>query len=224
MELITEPGWKAILNEELNKPYFKELMAFIEAENKSNAIFPPGNLIFEAFNKTPFDQIKVVILGQDPYHKFGQSHGLAFSVPPNIAIPPSLRNIYKALKTDFDNFEIPTHGNLSSWADQGVLLLNTTMTVRENQPGSHQNKGWEKFTNKVIQLLSEKNEGLVFLLWGKPAQEKERLIDSQRHLILKSVHPSPLSAYRGFFENKHFSRANLYLINKGKTPIDWQIS
>jgi len=223
MEVIMEESWQLVLQDELQKSYMKDLMTFLETEYKNNTIFPPQPLIFEAFNRTPFHKVKVVILGQDPYHKLGQSHGLAFSVPPNISIPPSLRNIYKSLKNDFENFEIPLHGNLSYWAEQGVLLLNTTLTVREGQAGSHQKKGWEKFTNHVIHLLSDKKQGLVFLLWGKPAQEKEKLIDTTKHCILKSVHPSPLSAHRGFLENKHFSKANQYLVNQGKSPIDWQI-
>lgn len=224
MEAKMEESWKVALKDELQEPYMKDLMAFLETEYSNNVVFPPRHLIFEAFNRTPFNKVKVVVLGQDPYHKLGQSHGLAFSVQVNTTIPPSLRNIYKALKNDFENFEIPSHGNLSAWAEQGVLLLNTTLTVRESQAGSHQKKGWEKFTDHVIHLLSDKKEGIVFLLWGKPAQKKEKLIDTTKHCVLKSVHPSPLSAHRGFLENKHFSKANQYLINQGKSPINWQLS
>lgn len=222
MEIMMDESWKTVLRKELQQSYIKDLKAFLESEYSHNVIFPPRHLIFEAFNRTPFNKVKVVILGQDPYHQSGQSHGLAFSVPKNVKIPPSLRNIYKSLKNDFEAFEIPLHGNLSSWADQGVLLLNTTLTVRESQAGSHQRKGWEKFTDQVIHLLSEKKTGLVFLLWGRPAQEKEKLIDTEKHCVLKSVHPSPLSAHRGFLENKHFSKANQYLIRHGEEPIDWQ--
>lgn len=223
MEFILNEKWKEVLKDELKQPYIKELKKFLEKEYNEYTIFPPADLIFDAFRRTPFNNVKAVILGQDPYHKIGQAKGLAFSVPRGITIPPSLRNIYKALKNDIEDFQIPSHGNLSSWADQGVLLLNTTLTVRENQAGSHQKQGWERFTDKVIQLLSDKQEGIVFLLWGNPAQEKAKLIDTSKHCILKAVHPSPLSAHRGFLTCKHFSKTNEFLMKQGKDPIDWQI-
>jgi len=223
MEPNIEKSWKEVLREEFEQPYMKDLKAFLKKEYKEYTVYPPAKLIFEAFNKTPFDDVKVVILGQDPYHKAGQSHGLAFSVPKNITIPPSLRNIYKALKHDYEDFKIPTHGNLLFWAEQGILLLNTTLTVRENTPGSHQKRGWERFTDKVISLLSDKKEGIVFLLWGKPAQAKTTLIDINKHHILITVHPSPLSAHRGFLTCEHFLKTNELLIEQEKMPIDWQI-
>lgn len=224
MEFILNEKWKEVLKDELKQPYIKELEKFLEKEYNEYTIFPPADLIFDAFRKTSFNNVKAVILGQDPYHKIGQAKGLAFSVPKGITIPPSLRNIYKALKNDIEDFQIPSYGNLSSWADQGVLLLNTTLTVRENQAGSHQKHGWERFTDKVIQLLSDKQEAIVFLLWGNPAQEKAKLIDTSKHCILKTVHPSPLSAHRGFLTCKHFSKTNEFLIKQGKDPIDWRIS
>lgn len=224
MEFILNEKWKEVLKDELKQPYIKELEKFLEKEYNEYTIFPPADLIFDAFRKTSFNNVKAVILGQDPYHKIGQAKGLAFSVPKGITIPPSLRNIYKALKNDIEDFQIPSHGNLSSWADQGVLLLNTTLTVRENQAGSHQKHGWERFTDKVIQLLSDKQEAIVFLLWGNPAQEKAKLIDTSKHCILKTVHPSPLSAHRGFLTCQHFSKTNEFLIKQGKDPIDWRIS
>src|SRR5690554_1730755 len=218
-----EETWKEVLKEELKQPYIKELEKFLDKEYSRYNVFPPIDLIFDAFKKTHFNNVKVVILGQDPYHKIGQARGLAFSVPKGIAIPPSLRNIYKALKNDIEDFTIPTHGDLSSWAEQGVLLLNTTLTVRENQAGSHQKHGWERFTDKIIHLLSEEHKGIVFLLWGNPAKEKASLIDTNEHYILKTVHPSPLSAHRGFLTCKHFSKTNDLLIKQGKDPIDWRI-
>lgn len=218
-----EQSWKESLAEEFSRPYFPELKAFLVKEKQQHTIYPPGQLIFEAFNRTPFHKVKVVILGQDPYHGPGQAHGLCFSVPQGIAPPPSLVNIFKELKNDL-NIPIPSHGNLQKWADQGVLLLNATLTVRSSQAGSHQKKGWETFTDRVIEKLSEKRSNLVFLLWGNYAQQKEALIDTSKHHVLKSVHPSPLSASRGFMGCKHFSRTNEYLQQNNITPIDWDIS
>lgn len=223
MEFTLGAEWKRVLKEELKQPYIEELSKFLKREYSEYTVFPPAELIFNAFGKTPFNTVKVVVLGQDPYHKIGQAKGLAFSVPKGIAIPPSLRNIYKALKNDIEDFQIPLHGDLSFWAEQGVLLLNTTLTVRENQAGSHQKHGWERFTDKVIQLLSDKQEPIVFLLWGNPAKEKIRLIDASKHCILKTVHPSPLSAHRGFLTCKHFSLTNEFLMKQEKAPINWQI-
>jgi len=223
MKFSLEETWNEVLKEELNQPYIKELERFLEKEYGEYVIFPPAALIFEAFKKTSFKNVKVVILGQDPYHKIGQARGLAFSVPRGITIPPSLRNIYKALKNDFEDYQIPSHGDLSSWAEQGVLLLNTTLTVREGQAGSHHKHGWERFTDKVIQLLSDRQEGIVFLLWGNPAGEKVKLIDTSKHFILKAVHPSPLSAHLGFLTCRHFSKTNELLAKEGKDLIDWQI-
>ena len=218
-----EESWKEVLINEFEQPYMKELKTFLTEQYKNYTVYPPANLIFEAFNRTPFDQVKIVVFGQDPYHGAGQAHGLAFSVQKNVAIPPSLRNIYKALKYDYETFQIPPHGNLTFWADQGVLLLNATLTVRKGEAGSHQNHGWERFTNKVVELISEKKEGVVFLLWGNPAQRKASLIDLNKHHVLTAVHPSPLSAHRGFLTCKHFSAANDLLIKQKKEPIDWQI-
>lgn len=219
---VLEEGWKKILWEEFQSPYFAELKQFLLEERKSQRIFPPGNLIFNAFQHTPFEKVKAVILGQDPYHGEGQAHGLCFSVPPGIPLPPSLKNIFKELNSDL-GMALPDHGNLEKWADQGVLLLNATLTVRASQAGSHQNKGWENFTNRVIEKVSSLHEGIVFLLWGRYAQAKESLIDGQKHLILKAAHPSPFSAYNGFFDCKHFSRTNDYLVQQGKSGIDWAL-
>jgi uracil-DNA glycosylase len=219
---VLEEGWKKILWEEFQSPYFAELKQFLVEERKSGRIFPPGNLIFNAFQHTPFDRVKVVILGQDPYHGEGQAHGLCFSVPPGKPFPPSLKNIFKELNSDL-GIPLPEHGNLEKWADQGVLLLNATLTVRASQAGSHQNKGWENFTNRVIEKVSLLHDGIVFLLWGRYAQAKESLIDGQKHLILKAAHPSPFSAYNGFFDCKHFSRTNDYLVQQGKSGIDWAL-
>jgi uracil-DNA glycosylase len=215
-----EESWKEVLGEEFNQPYFIALKGFLLSEKKQHTIYPPGSKIFEAFNLTPFDNVKVVILGQDPYHGPGQAHGLCFSVPDGIAPPPSLINIFKELRSD-TGLPVPGHGNLENWAKQGVLLINATLTVRANQAGSHQKKGWETFTDKVIETLSERRNNLVFILWGNYAQQKSVLIDSRRHLILKSVHPSPLSASRGFFGCKHFSKTNAYLTQNYIEPIDW---
>lgn len=216
-----EESWKLALNAEFNAEYFSELKNFLQNErNTGQIIYPPGVNIFSAFEKTPFDKVKVVILGQDPYHGVGQAHGLSFSVPEKQAIPRSLQNIFKELKSDL-NISIPNTGNLEKWARQGVLLLNATLTVRANQPGSHQNKGWENFTDSVIRRLSKDRKGIVFILWGKYAQAKQPLIDNTKHYILTSPHPSPFSADRGFFGCKHFSKTNEFLLKEGLTPIDW---
>jgi uracil-DNA glycosylase len=218
-----EPSWKETLAEEFKRPYFAQLKEFLVSEKKKHIVYPPGPMIFNAFNRTPFHKVKVVILGQDPYHGPGQAHGLCFSVPHGIAPPPSLINIFKELRTDL-HISMPQNGNLEKWAQQGVLLLNATLTVRANQAGSHQKKGWETFTDEVIQKLSTEREHLVFILWGNYAQQKRILIDSTKHLILKSVHPSPLSASRGFFGCKHFSATNNYLIQHNIEPIDWDLN
>ncbi len=216
-----EPGWKAILKDEFEKPYFKNLVEFVKNEYASAKCFPPGKQIFSAFKHTPFDEVKVVIIGQDPYHGPGQAHGLCFSVGKEVAMPPSLKNIFEEIRTDI-GAPIPNNGNLQRWADQGVLLLNATLTVRAHQAGSHQNKGWEKFTDAVIEKLSTEREGLVFMLWGGPAKKKGAKVDSAKHLVLISGHPSPLAANRGYwFGNKHFSKANEFLKEKGKVPINW---
>ena len=217
-----ELSWKIKMQDQFNQPYFADLKEFLTEEKKNFTIFPPGSLIFNAFNLTPFDQVKVVILGQDPYHDFGQAHGLCFSVMDGVPFPKSLINIFKELRDDV-GFEIPMSGNLEKWARQGILLLNATLTVRAHQVGSHQNKGWETFTDQVIRNISNEKEGVVFLLWGNYARAKKVLIDSNKHFILETVHPSPLSAYNGFFGCKHFSKTNDILIQQGKTPIDWQL-
>lgn len=218
-----EASWKAVLADEFEKPYFKELRQFLQLEKANGkTIYPAGSLIFNAFNSTPFNKVRVVILGQDPYHGAGQAHGLCFSVQQGTKPPPSLVNIYKELKTDV-NFEIPKHGCLQKWTEQGVFLLNAILTVEANQPASHQKSGWQEFTNAVIQKLSKERTGLIFLLWGNFAQQKANLIDETKHTILKSVHPSPLSAYNGFFGCKHFSKVNEILKNKGEKEIDWQV-
>jgi uracil-DNA glycosylase len=216
-------SWKSLLIEEFNQPYFLALKEFLVQEKQSYAVYPPGNRIFSAFDHTPWDNVKVVILGQDPYHGKGQAHGLCFSVPTGIQSPPSLVNIFKELYNDL-GVPIPSHGNLEAWADQGVLLLNATLTVRANQAGSHQNRGWERFTDSVIRRLSENKEGLVFILWGRFAQAKENLVDGRKHHILKAAHPSPFSAHSGFFGCKHFSRTNIILEGHGKDPINWDLS
>ncbi len=217
-----DQGWKAVLKDQFLSPYFSTLKEFLVEEKKNYVIYPPGPLIFNAFNRTPFDSVKVVILGQDPYHGKGQAHGLCFSVPQGIQKPPSLVNIFKELNTDL-GLPIPESGNLEKWTDQGVLLINATLTVRDSQAGSHQKKGWESFTNRVIEMVSQEKSGVVFLLWGRFAQTKENLIDSNKHLVLKATHPSPLSAYRGFFGCGHFSLCNEYLKQTGKTEIDWAL-
>jgi uracil-DNA glycosylase len=218
-----EASWKAHLDEEFQKPYFADLKRFLQEEKRAGAVvYPPGSLIFNAFNTTPFDAVKVVILGQDPYHGAGQAHGLSFSVPEGIRPPPSLVNIYKELRDDV-GFRIPEHGNLEKWARQGVLLLNAGLTVRAGQPASHQGKGWEQFTDAAVRKLNDAREGLVFILWGRPAQQKGAIIDRRRHHVLESPHPSPFSADRGFFGSRPFSRTNRLLTEMGKTPIDWQL-
>lgn len=215
-----EESWASQLSSEFNKPYFEQLIQFVRAEYASGICYPPGSLIFNAFNQTPFDQVKVVILGQDPYHGPGQAHGLCFSVNDGVPFPPSLVNIFKEIEAETGT-PIPLSGNLTRWAEQGVFLLNTCLSVRQHQAFSHSGKGWETFTDAVISRLSQEREGLVFLLWGAPAGKKASLIDSSKHLILRSAHPSPLSAYRGFFGNHHFTLTNDYLIQHGKQPIQW---
>ncbi len=218
-----EAGWKAALQDEFEKPYMRQLGDFLRAEKAAGKqIYPPGSLIFNALNSTPLAQTKVVIIGQDPYHGTGQAHGLCFSVQPGVKTPPSLVNIYKELKRDL-NIDIPDHGNLQHWAEQGVLLLNTSLTVEHAIAGSHAKIGWQAFTDKVIEVVSQQQARLVFLLWGAHAQSKEKLIDVSKHLVLKSVHPSPLSAHRGFIGNGHFSRTNKFLDQHGLTPIDWRL-
>ncbi len=219
-----EPGWLAQLQGEFDKPYMQSLRAFLLAEKRAGKeIFPPSRLMFNAFNSTPFEQVKVVILGQDPYHGPGQAHGLCFSVPEGVPAPPSLQNIFKEIERDL-NIPRPPHGCLTAWAQQGVLLLNATLSVERGRAGSHQNQGWETFTDTAIAALNRNREGLVFLLWGSYAQKKGKLIDSRKHLILKSPHPSPLSAHRGFIGNGHFSAANEYLQQHGEQPIDWRLN
>jgi len=223
--IALEPGWQEALGQEFEKDYMKSLKAFLLKEKENGAtVYPKNADIFNAFNHTPLDNVKVVVIGQDPYHGAGQAHGLAFSVQKGVAVPPSLRNMYKELYTDIPGFQIPAHGNLTQWADQGVLLLNATLTVRAQEAGSHQGKGWEKFTDQAIRTLSEKKKGLVFLLWGRFAQNKSVLIDEGKHTILKAAHPSPLSAYNGFFGCRHFSKSNEILAQNGLQPIDWQIT
>lgn len=219
---VIEAGWKSVLMDQFQSDYFGTLKEFLVDEKNKYTLYPPGNLIFNAFQRTPFDRVKVVILGQDPYHGKGQAHGLCFSVPQGIPKPPSLVNIFKELHSDL-GIPIPEHGNLEKWADQGVLLINATLTVRDSQAGSHQKHGWETFTNRVIELVSQEKSGVVFLLWGRFAQAKESLIDSGKHLILKSAHPSPLSAYNGFFGCRHFSKTNDYLKKQEKNGIDWTL-
>jgi len=224
MPTSLHPSWLPALKDEFQKPYMLSLNQFLEQENEQGTIvYPKHSDVFNAFNLTPFNEVKVVILGQDPYHGVNQAHGLSFSVQKGVAIPPSLRNIYKELQTDIPEFNMPSHGDLSSWAKQGVLLLNSTLTVRSNQPGSHQKMGWEQFTDQAIRALSEQREGLVFMLWGRHAQAKASLIDTKKHLVLTAAHPSPFSAYAGFFGCTHFSKANAYLLSKGEKPIDWQL-
>ena len=221
MKPILEPNWKKELNPEFEKPYFKELLDFVEREYEQNTCFPKAENIFKAFEHSPYDQTKVVIIGQDPYHGFGQAHGLCFSVQPGTKIPPSLLNIYKEIKDDLGK-PIPATGNLSHWAKQGILMLNATLTVRAHEAGSHKGEGWERFTDAVIEILSKDKEELVFLLWGGPAKKKGARIDGSKHLVLTSGHPSPLAAIRGhWFGNKHFSRTNEYLVSHGKEPIKW---
>lgn len=219
---IIEENWYEALKNEFESAYFADIKTFLIEEKRQHIVYPPSALIFNAFNLTPFDKVKVVILGQDPYHNVGQAHGLAFSVPDNIAKPPSLQNIFKELKQDL-GIEISEKGNLEKWAQEGVLLLNASLTVRANMAASHAKIGWQRFTDAAIKALSEKKENLVFILWGNYAIAKENLIDHEKHLILKTVHPSPLSASRGFFGCRHFSKTNEYLISKNIKPIDWSI-
>jgi len=220
MDIKIEKSWKELIKEEFNKDYFKNLSSFVKSEYSSQDIYPPERLIFNAFELCPLDQVKVVILGQDPYHGPGQAHGLCFSVPEGIVHPPSLKNIFKEIHSNL-NIQIPQSGDLSRWAKQGVLLLNATLTVKAHQAGSHQRKGWENFTDAVIKNIAENNSNIVFLLWGAYAQKKGDFINKDKHLVLKSVHPSPLSAHRGFFGNKHFSLTNEYLIKNEKEAINW---
>ncbi|MBX2866843.1 uracil-DNA glycosylase [Candidatus Kaiserbacteria bacterium] len=220
MEVDINPSWKKELKEEFDKPYFKELTDFVRGEYLSQTVYPRPNNIFRAFALCPFDEVKVVILGQDPYHGEGQANGLSFAVGKDVRLPPSLQNICKEIADDIGEI-IHTDGDLSRWAKQGVLLLNATLSVRAGQAGSHQGKGWEDFTDAVIQRLSEKREGLVFMLWGNYAKAKGAHIDRKKHLVLEAAHPSPFSAHSGFFGCKHFSKANMYLEERGQKPIDW---
>lgn len=221
MDVKIESSWKVKLKEEFEKEYFINLSDFVRDEYKSDTVYPPGGLIFNAFNLCPFPNVKVVIIGQDPYHGPGQAHGLCFSVREGIGFPPSLLNIFKEIELDM-GLSRPLSGNLERWASQGVLLLNATLTVRANQAGSHQKKGWEQFTDSVISIINAEKQNVVFLLWGAYAQKKGESIYKTKHLVLESVHPSPLSASRGFFGNKHFSRCNKYLTENGIEPIDWR--
>ena len=213
--------WNEILAEEMQKNYYQELQAFVQKRRAEVRVFPEEKNVFNALELTPFESVKVVILGQDPYHGFGQAHGLSFSVQKGIPLPPSLKNIYKELQDDIGG-ELPTEGDLTHWAKQGVLLLNTVLTVEEGNANSHKGMGWERLTNRLIESLNELNHPVIFILWGKPAQDKEKLITNSNHIILKAPHPSPLSAYRGFFGSKPFSRVNDILIQQGKTPICWK--
>jgi uracil-DNA glycosylase len=223
MEVQIESSWKMLLAAEFSKPYFQQIALHIKTEKSAGkTVYPPGPLIFNAFNTLPFSNVKVVLLGQDPYHGVGQAMGLSFSVPKNINPPPSLKNIYKEMHDDI-GAKIPVHGDLTKWAQQGVLLLNASLTVRAGEPNSHALIGWHQFTNQVIQKLSQEKKGLVFLLWGKFAQEKESLIDSTKHHILKAAHPSPYSALNGFFGCRHFSKTNQLLTKEGYDPVDWHL-
>jgi uracil-DNA glycosylase len=223
MDVKIDASWKEILKDEFNKPYFEQIVHHLKTErSQGKTIYPPGPAIFNAFNTTSLDHVKVVILGQDPYHGPGQAHGLCFSVQKGVPPPPSLVNIFKELHTDI-GINIPTHGNLTKWAEHGVFLLNASLTVRAGEPMSHAKIGWATFTDTVIKKISDVKENVVFMLWGKFAQEKRVLIDDSKHLILRSVHPSPLSASGGFFGCKHFSKANAYLMSKGIDPVDWSL-
>ncbi len=217
------PSWQAVIGQEFDQPYMANLKTFLQEEKAAGkVIFPPGPQIFNAFNHTPFDQVRVVIIGQDPYHGPGQAHGLSFSVQPGVKNPPSLVNIFKEIEADL-GVAMSGSGDLTPWAEQGVLLLNATLTVEQANAGSHQGKGWEQFTDAAIRALNAQREGLVFVLWGSYAQKKGAVIDTSRHLVLKSVHPSPLSAHRGFFGNHQFSQINQYLISRGQAPVNWQL-
>ena len=220
MEVRIEPGWKVALQQNFKSPYFKQLTDFVRQEYQTNQVYPPAKLIFNAFDRCPLEQVKVVILGQDPYHGHGQANGLCFSVSSGVPKPPSLVNIFKELENDLA-ISPPETGNLERWAEQGVLLLNATLTVRSGQAGSHQGKGWEHFTDQVIKVLSDQKKHLVFILWGSYAQKKGAVINSQQHLVIRSPHPSPLSAHRGFFGSKPFSKANNFLQKNGESPINW---
>jgi uracil-DNA glycosylase len=223
MDVKIEASWKEVLEIEFKKPYFKQIAEHLKIEKlQGKTIYPPGSLIFHAFDKTPFENVKVVILGQDPYHGPRQAHGLSFSVQKGIQLPPSLINIFKELQNNV-GMMMPNHGNLEKWAEQGVLLLNASLTVRAQDPMSHSKIGWHTFTNSVITKISDQRKHVVFMLWGRFAQEKEVLIDTKKHLVLKSAHPSPLSANAGFFGNRHFSKANEYLIKHGVDPINWAV-
>lgn len=223
MDVKIESSWKEVLKDEFQKSYFEQIVMFLKHEKALNKIiYPPGNLIFNAFEKTPFDDVKVVILGQDPYHGPGQAHGLCFSVQKGVKPPPSLVNIYKELQSDV-GIPIPETGDLTKWAEHGVLLLNAMLTVRNGEPASHSKIGWESFTDAVIRKVSDLKEGVVFMLWGKFAQDKQVLIDATKHYILKAAHPSPFSADKGFFGCRHFSKANELLVKDGKAPVDWQL-
>ena len=220
MDVKISESWKNLLQEEFDKPYFEELARFVKSEYSAGQVFPAGRNIFRAFDKCPFDKLKVVIIGQDPYHGVGQANGLCFSVDDGVQYPPSLQNIFKEIHDDIGS-PIPSSGNLDRWAEQGVLLLNAVLTVRAHQAASHAGRGWEQFTDAVVRTIAERKEGVVYMLWGNYAQRKGQIADPERNLILKSVHPSPLSVYRGFFGCKHFSKANDYLIQQGKEPIVW---
>jgi len=223
MNVQIEPGWKNVLASEFDKPYFLQIVHFLKTEkNLGKTIYPPGSLIFNAFNTTPFDKLKVVLLGQDPYHGPGQAHGLSFSVPDGIRPPPSLQNIFKELQTD-TGVPLPATGNLTPWAKQGVLLLNASLTVLAGAPMSHSQNGWGEFTDAVIHKISDLKKNMVFLLWGKFAQEKQPLIDETKHLVLKAAHPSPYSADKGFYGCRHFSKTNDYLVRNGIEPVDWKL-
>lgn len=217
-----EPSWKQVLTNEFKEPYFSALKAFLIEEKKYHTVYPTGRNIFNAFNMTPFEKVKVVIIGQDPYHGAGQAHGLAFSVLDGIKLPPSLMNIFKEYNTDL-GYTFPESGNLTKWAKEGVFLINTVLTVRADEAHSHKSKGWESFTDAVIKTISDKRDNIVFVLWGRPAQMKDRLIDETKHLVLRAPHPSPLSSYRGFFGSRPFSQTNSYLISHSITPIDWEL-
>jgi len=216
MNVKIEASWRQVLRQEFDKDYFVALVEFVKSEYKNSTVYPPAKFIFRAFDSTPFDKVKVVILGQDPYHGLKEANGLCFAVDPGIRLPPSLQNLYKELKDD-----LGVEGNINNWAKQGVMMLNSTLTVRASTPGSHQNKGWEEFTDAVIKILSDKKEKLVFILWGKYAQDKGKVIDDKKHLVIKSPHPSPFSAYSGFFGSKPFFKCNEYLAKNGAKEIEW---
>ena len=224
MDVKIDNSWKEVLKEEFTKPYFEQIVHFLKTEKAAGKIiYPLGSNIFNAFNKTPFNKVKVVILGQDPYHGNGQAHGLSFSVLPGVKIPPSLQNIFKEIKSDIGTENISKAGDLTHWAEQGVLLLNAALTVRDGEPMSHAKFGWAQFTDAVIKTISDKKENVVFLLWGKFAQDKQVLINTDCHYVLKAAHPSPLSAHNGFFGCKHFSKTNDILIKHGENPINWKL-